>query len=106
LGPKTSSVIVHLVAGREVRDARPDLLDDAPDVRAENDLGLEAQSIAAGPELGVYGVGACGDPHQYFSWSRLGPLGVALLEAIRRPELRRDHGPHVMSFPRSDSIVH
>ena len=52
-------------------------------------------------------VGARGDdPDQTFARARLGAFDLLFLEEIRRPELRRDHGSHRMSFPRIYRAAH
>jgi hypothetical protein len=105
-GTRDLGRVVHLVAGREVRDPRSDLLDDAGDVRAEDYRRLEPARAAGGAELGIYGVRAGGDdPDKDLTRPGPGHLDVPLLEEIRRPELRCDHGSHAMPSPREDRVI-
>jgi len=97
-GAEELLAVVHLVAGRKVRHPGANLLDDAGDVRAQDDRRLQPHRGAGRAELGFHGVGPDGRcPYQHLRRTGTWPLDVALLEEVRVPELGHNHGSHASS---------
>src|SRR5215218_6137482 len=87
--------VIHLIARREVGDPRPDLLNHARNIQAEDYRRFEPGGAAIGPKLCVHGVSTRGnDPDLDLAGPGMWSLDVALLEEVRSSELRCDHGSH------------
>src|SRR5215216_763657 len=86
--------VVHLLTRREVCDPGPDLLDDARDVRTEDDRRLEPGGRAVSPKLGVHRVGSRSDHPDETS-----PVPGCGRSTSRSSELRCDHGSHDLAAP-------